>query len=66
MKTLTATALLSIMFLSAGAFAGNTQAPAIADANNAVNVTVAVKNQAWPPAGNITVETCKLNRCIDI
>ena len=69
MKTLTTSIILSVMFLSAGAFAGAhrgsehvvtvaTEAPA--------NVTVITKNAAWPPAGNITVEPCSRNRCLDI
>jgi hypothetical protein len=66
MKTLTATALLSVMFLSAGAFAGdshNVTAPILA---KSVNVTVVQKNQAWPVAGQISVEPCSASRCIDI
>lgn len=68
MRTLTATALLSIMFLSAGAFAGDrNQAPVIAKSTPA-NVTVVFKNQAWPLPGRISVSTdpCDFVRCIDI
>lgn len=47
MKTLAATAALTIMFLSAGAFAGNSPiAPATDSTGN--NLTVIEKNQAWP------------------
>lgn len=68
MKTLTATAILSIMFLSAGAFAGdNRKAPDVnVSTIKAENVTIVNKNQAWPPAGRISVDPCSFNRCIDI
>ena len=58
MKTLTATAALTIMFLSAGAFAGNNSrmAPSAANLGN-TNVTVIEKNQSWPAA------PCSLVRC---
>ena len=55
MKTLTATMILSVMFLSAGAFAGashNGQSQLTGQAK-VENVTVILKNQAWPPAGQI-------------
>lgn len=68
MKTLTTSIILSVMFLSAGAFAGsnqNAQPVAVSDAN-ADNVTVVTKNAAWPPAGQISVEPCSRARCIDI
>lgn len=45
MKTLAATLALTIMFLSAGAFAGNTR---ISD--SAGGITVMEKNQSWPAA----------------
>ena len=67
MKTLTATATLTALFLSAGAFAGgsNGHAPRPMLAQTA-NVTVINKNMAWPIAGRISVEACKLSRCVDI
>jgi len=67
MKTLIATATLTVMFLSAGAFAGGAH-PGLADATlyNPANLTVIAKNAAWPAAGHITVEPCKVSRCIDI
>lgn len=68
MKTLIATAGLTIMFLSAGAFAGNridASAPAAAPALN-TNITVIEKNMAWPLPGQITVDPCSVNRCLDI
>ena len=68
MKTLTTSIILSVMFLSAGAFAGsnhNAQPVTVSDAN-AANVTVVTKNAAWPPAGQISVEPCSRARCIAI
>lgn len=73
MKTLTTSLLLSLMFLSAGAFAGAShnmhRAPAVTAHVVVVkpeNVTVVGKNSAWPPAGQISVEPCNLHRCVDI
>lgn len=67
MKTIAATATLTIMFLSAGAFAGNDHrmAPSATNLMNA-NVTVIEKNQAWPVNGRVPASTCSLSRCIDI
>ena len=66
MKTLTTSLILSVMFLSAGAFAGaSSSVPATIVANPA-NITVIEKNQAWPLPGRITVEPCSASRCIDI
>lgn len=69
MKTVTTTILLSVMFLSAGAFAGGSNKPhvvALTQGANVENVTVILKNQAWPIAGQISVEPCNVRRCIDI
>lgn len=68
MKTLTTSIILSVMFLSAGAFAGSSRGvhPAIVAAADPSNVTVVTKNAAWPPAGRISVEPCSRARCIDI
>ena len=68
MKTLTATMILSVMFLSAGAFAGASHngQPQLAGQAKVENVTVILKNQSWPPAGQISVEPCNVRRCIDI
>ena len=71
MHTRIATAALTIMFLSAGAFAGgphrnsplHQQAATLA---NPAHMTVINKNMAWPLPGHVTVETCKFRRCIDI
>lgn len=66
MKTLTATAALTVMFLSAGAIAGNDPHQPRATLVQPANMTVIMKNQSWPVKGRITVESCKLNRCIDV
>ncbi|MFO1133058.1 MAG: hypothetical protein U1E16_13725 [Hyphomicrobiales bacterium] len=68
MKTLTTSIILSVMFLSAGAFAGsNGGAHRVnVSASNPANVTVVTKNAAWPPAGQISVEPCSRARCIAI
>jgi hypothetical protein len=70
MKTLTTSLVLSVMFLSAGAFAGATHKTvhpvALTAAHTAANVTVVSKNGAWPPAGQISVQPCSLTRCFDI
>ena len=65
MKTLTTSIILSVMFLSAGAFAGSRNDAQIvtAPAANPANVTVITKNAAWPPIGQISVEPCSLARC---
>ena len=67
MKTLIATAVLTVMFLSAGAFAGSnvghTPAKLVVDA---AHITVINKNMAWPLPGRITVDACQISRCIDI
>jgi len=68
MKTLTTSIILSVMFLSAGAFAGSSRgvhSVTVSSANPA-NVTVVTKNAAWPPAGQISVEPCSRQRCIAI
>lgn len=65
MKTLTTSIILSVMFLSAGAFAGsrNDAHLVTAPAANPANVTVVTKNAVWPLAGQISVEPCSLARC---
>ncbi len=62
MKTLIATLTLTILFLSAGAFASNNSAPVRVHGN----VTVIEKNQAWPIQGHITVEPCVNVTCYDV
>jgi hypothetical protein len=71
MKTLTTTMLLSVMFLSAGAFAGGNSKPLVvahppAATSGVENVTVIMKNGAWPIAGQISMDPCNVSRCIDI
>jgi len=72
MKTLTTSMLLSVIFLSAGAFAGQgphkhtaPAAPA-ASATSSSNVTTVAKNGIWPPASQVSMEPCSIRRCFDI
>ena len=62
MKTLVATVIVTAALLSAGAFANDaaTKAPA-----KLSNVTVIVKNQAWPLKSRMTVEPCRVSRCLE-
>jgi hypothetical protein len=70
MKTLTASMLLSVIFLSAGAFAGQgphkQMAPAAPVASATTNVTTVAKNGVWPPAAQVSMEPCSIRRCYDI
>jgi hypothetical protein len=73
MKTLTTSIVLSVMFLSAGAFAGashtthrTTSITATAVEVKPENVTVVGKTSAWPLAGHVSVEPCKQRRCVEI
>jgi hypothetical protein len=66
MKTLIATATLTIMFLSAGAFAGSDKNITQVAANPIVNVTVISKNSQWPIRGLISTDACSIRRCIAI
>jgi hypothetical protein len=63
MKTPIATFILTVAFLSAGAFAGNELK--LAARSHDANVTVITKNQAWPLKGQITLEPCRINPCRD-
>jgi hypothetical protein len=65
MKTLIATATLTIMFLSAGAFAGNDTRTAPVAKSQITNVTVIAKNGQWPVKGQISFDACSLRRCLD-
>ena len=58
MKTIIATATLTIMFLSAGAFAGNNHR-LVQPAANLINtnVTVIEKNQDWSVLDTVSVES---------
>ena len=66
MQALTTTLILSIMFLSAGAFAGASHSVPATTVAAPANITVIEKNQAWPLAGQISVEPCSYKRCIDV
>ena len=63
MKTPIATFILTVAFLSAGAFAGSGLTPAARP--QGANITVIIKNQAWPVKGQITLEACRINPCRD-
>ncbi len=72
MKTLTTSMILSVVFLSAGAFAGASgdasrflKAPSVTH-RQSENITVVDKNRIWPPAGHISMEPCTKRRCIDV
>jgi hypothetical protein len=61
LKTMTLSATLAVMFLSAGAFAGaNTTKLMMVN----TNVTIIHKNSIWPMKGHITVNACAARRCI--
>jgi hypothetical protein len=65
MKTLIATATLTIMFLSAGAFAGNDMPMATLVKSPISNVTVITKNGQWPVKGQTSFDACSVRRCLD-
>jgi hypothetical protein len=60
MKTTIATALLSIAFLSAGAFARAPVPPALK------NMTVVYKNSVMPLKARLTITPCEAARCLAI
>ncbi len=61
LKTMTVSAALAVMFLSAGAFAGaNTTKLMMVN----TNVTIIHKNSVWPMKGQITVNACAAKRCV--
>ena len=53
--------LVTAALLSAGAFASDISGGAPA---KLPNVTVIVKNQAWPVRNEMTVEPCRVRRCV--
>jgi hypothetical protein len=63
LKTMTLSAALAALFLSAGAFAG---APVIAPKIVKANVTIIHKNSQWPIKGQITSNVCAVRRCVAI
>ena len=65
MKTVIATATLAVMFLSAGAFAGNDTQTAPVAKSQITNVTVISKNGQWPVKGQISLDACSVRRCLD-
>ena len=65
MKTLIATATLTIMFLSAGAFAGNDTSSTLVAKTQNINVTVISKNGQWPVKGQISFDACSVRRCLE-
>ena len=65
MNTAFTTAVLTVMFLSAGAFAKNPLHSVAPEVQNA-NITTIAKTSAWPVKGLITVDSCKVSRCIAI
>jgi hypothetical protein len=62
LKTMTLSAALAAMFLSAGAFAGAKPSAALMVNNN---VTIIHKNSAWPVKGQITSNPCAAVRCVE-
>lgn len=62
MKTFASIIILTVAFLSAGAFAHN-EIPAQIKKQN---VTVVFKNQIWPVKGQIAIDTCAVNRCWNV
>ena len=68
-KTILLSTALAVAFLSAGAFARvQHDLPKLA-LNGAVighNVTNIHKNSVWPVQGQITTDSCAINRCITI
>jgi hypothetical protein len=65
MKSLIATATLTVMFLSAGAFAGNDLTVATTARSQISNVTVIAKNGHWPVKGQTSFDACSVRRCLD-
>lgn len=63
MRTLASTLALSILLLSAGAFASNDRSPA--PAPTIERITVVFKNGPTPVIRS-PLASCKVNRCIDI
>ncbi len=62
MKTFASIIILTVAFLSAGAFAHNEIPTQI----KRQNVTVVFKNQVWPVKGHIAINTCAVNRCWNV
>ena len=65
MKTVIATALLTVLLLNAGAFASDNRAYLRSRVRDA-NITVMTKNQAWPVRSQMTIEPCALTACVGV
>jgi hypothetical protein len=63
MKTLIATASVTIALLSVGAVANDY---AFRAPTELANVTVIAKNQAWPLKTQMTVEPCRVTQCVSL
>jgi hypothetical protein len=63
LKTLTLSAALAAMFLSAGAFAGASSSTSLVVKTN---VTIIHKNSQWPIKGQITTDVCTVRKCVAI
>ena len=61
-KTITLSAALAALFLSAGAFAGAGSMPM---PKLSANVTVIHKNSAWPLKSQISTDVCAKVRCTE-
>jgi hypothetical protein len=61
-----AIAVLTVIFLSAGAFADNRPSVRPSEKLGSANVTVVNKNQSWPAPSVMTIEPCNYVRCIDV
>jgi hypothetical protein len=59
MKTFASVMILTTLFLSAGAFAGNS----LPTGAKKANVTIVHKNQTSPTTAELTDRICKLNFC---
>jgi hypothetical protein len=61
-----AIAVLTVIFLSAGAFADNGASVRPFEKLGSTNITVVNKNQSWPAPSLMTIEPCNYVRCIDV
>jgi hypothetical protein len=64
MRTAVATALLAVLLLNAGAFACDNRAYLRARAPES-NITVMIKNQAWPARHPVTLAPCSGASCFE-
>ena len=66
MKSAIAITALTVVFLSAGAFAGNNHRLARPAGFTGSNVTVIEKNQAFPVFGPLVVVPCQTEDCSEV